>query len=249
MMRVIPVGAARMVFRQRDLYVVFLAGHHGAHDVVGDAARAAMGAVEVEVRVVELVRYRHVRGHRIAVGRELVGQPDLQRLARFHAQRRPIRRAFVGAHVEPLATDVLVGVPAVKRRLKHAIDRAPHLGFDQGPIHGGRRWLDDRPGIETHGGVIVLRTRRGALLCLGLLRGPRSRRGSGRRMVLMLCLGCAGQQQCSAECGAAVQQMPPRHRRIRRTGILDRILLCSLLHVWSLPAFCRPPADLQVLNR
>jgi hypothetical protein len=33
-----------------------------AHDVVGDAARAAVRAVEVKVRVVELVRMRGVAG-------------------------------------------------------------------------------------------------------------------------------------------------------------------------------------------
>ena len=87
-MRMVPVGAARVVRGQRDLDVVRLAGLHRAHDVVGDAARAAMRAVEVKVRVVELVRMRGVAGHEIAVGRQVVNQPDLQGLAGLHAQRR-----------------------------------------------------------------------------------------------------------------------------------------------------------------
>ena len=63
-MRMVPVGAARVVRGQRDLDVVRLARHHRAHDVVGDAARAAVRAVEMEVRVVELVRMRGVAGQR-----------------------------------------------------------------------------------------------------------------------------------------------------------------------------------------
>jgi hypothetical protein len=54
-MRMVPVGAARVVGGQRDLDVVRLAGRHQAHDVVRDAARAAVRAVEMQVRVVELV--------------------------------------------------------------------------------------------------------------------------------------------------------------------------------------------------
>ncbi len=62
-MRMVPVGAARVVCGQRDLDVVRLARHHRAHDVVGDAARAAVRAVEVEVRIVELMRTRKIPGH------------------------------------------------------------------------------------------------------------------------------------------------------------------------------------------
>jgi hypothetical protein len=48
---------------QRDLDVVRLAGHHRAHDVVGGAVRTGVRAVEVEVRVVELMRTRKILGH------------------------------------------------------------------------------------------------------------------------------------------------------------------------------------------
>src|SRR5690242_21494986 len=50
--------------------VVGLAGRHRAHDIVGDAARTGVGAVEMEVGVVELVRMRHVRRYRVAIGRD-----------------------------------------------------------------------------------------------------------------------------------------------------------------------------------
>ena len=121
MVRVIPVSAAGVVLRQRDLDVVLLAGYHRAHDIVGDAARAAVRAVEMEVRVVELVWQRHVLRQRIAVRWKVVRQPDLQRLARLHAQRRTVARAFVAAEVEPLPADVLVSVSAGKCRIEHAI--------------------------------------------------------------------------------------------------------------------------------
>ena len=85
-----------MVRGQRDLDLVRLAGHHRAHDVIGDAARTAVRAVEMEVRVVELVRMRGVAGEEIAVGRQVVYQPYLQRFAGLHAQRRP-QPAFVSA--------------------------------------------------------------------------------------------------------------------------------------------------------
>ena len=62
-MRMVPVGAARVVRGQRDLDVVRVARHHCAHDVVGDAARAAVRAVEVEVRVVELMRTGKILRH------------------------------------------------------------------------------------------------------------------------------------------------------------------------------------------
>ena len=91
-----------------------LSGRHRAHDVVGDAARAAVRAVEMEVRVVELVRMRGVAGQDIAVGRQVVDEPDLQGLARLHAQRRP-QPAFVSAQVEARAADVAIGVSASTR--------------------------------------------------------------------------------------------------------------------------------------
>jgi hypothetical protein len=65
-------------------------------NVIGDAARTAVRAVEMEVPVVELVRMRGVAGEEIAVGRQVVYQPYLQRFAGLHAQRRP-QPAFVSA--------------------------------------------------------------------------------------------------------------------------------------------------------
>jgi hypothetical protein len=74
-----------VVVGQLDLDIVGLAGQHRTHDVVGDAARAAVRAVEVEVRVVELVRAGEVLGRHVAIGRQVVDHPDLQRLAGLHA--------------------------------------------------------------------------------------------------------------------------------------------------------------------
>ena len=110
-MRMVPVGAARVVGGQRDLDVVRLAGRHQAHDVVGDAARAAVRAVEMQVRVVELVWMRGIAGRDIAVGRQVVDEPDFQGLAGLHAQCRG-QPTFVGAQVEAHAADVAIGVSA-----------------------------------------------------------------------------------------------------------------------------------------
>src|SRR5439155_5896876 len=112
-MRMVPVGAARVVRGQRDLDVVALPRLHQPHDVVGDAARAAVRAVEMEVRVVELVRIGGNAGHSIAVGRQVVDEPDLQGLAGLHAQRRG-QPAFVAAQVEAKAADVAIGVGAAQ---------------------------------------------------------------------------------------------------------------------------------------
>jgi hypothetical protein len=62
-MRMVPVGAARVVRGQRDLDVVAFSRLHQPHDVVGDTARAAVRAVEMEVCVVELVRIRRSARH------------------------------------------------------------------------------------------------------------------------------------------------------------------------------------------
>jgi hypothetical protein len=133
-MGMVPVGAARVVRGQRDLDVVALSRHHRAHDVVGDAARAAVRPVEMEVRVVELVRMRGFAGHDIPVGRQVVDEPDLQGLARLHAQRRA-QPAFVSAQVEADAADVAIGIGAAQAGAEHAVEGAADLGLDQRLVH------------------------------------------------------------------------------------------------------------------
>src|SRR5262249_26301600 len=64
-------------------------------------------------RVVELMRMRGVAGQHIPVGREVVGESDLQGFARLHAQRRD-QPAFVAAQVEAHAADVAIGVAAAQ---------------------------------------------------------------------------------------------------------------------------------------
>src|SRR5882724_13659991 len=65
--RVVPVGAARVIGRDGDLDVVALLRLHGPEDVVGDSAGAHMRTVEMEVRRVEVVRQHHVERHRVGV--------------------------------------------------------------------------------------------------------------------------------------------------------------------------------------
>ena len=125
-MRMVPVRAARMVRGQHDLDLVRLAGRHRANDVIRDAARTAVRAVEMEVRVVELVRTRGVAREEIAVWRQVVYQPNLQGFAGLHAQRRP-QPAFVSAQVEAHAADVAIGVGASQAGAEHAVRRAADL--------------------------------------------------------------------------------------------------------------------------
>ena len=108
--RVIPIGAAGVVGRQRDLDVVAVARRHRAHDVVGDPARARMRAVEMEIGVVELMRMADVGGHPVAVRRQIVDQLDAQRLAGLHAQGRTGAAALIGPDIEPDAADLAIGV-------------------------------------------------------------------------------------------------------------------------------------------
>ncbi len=133
-MWMVPVGAARVVRGQRDLDVVALSRHHRAHDVVGDVTWAAVRAVEMEVRVVELVRMRGFAGHDIPVGRQVVDEPDLQGLARLHAQRRA-QPAFVSAEVEARAADVAIGIGAAQAGAEHTVDGAADPGLDQWLVH------------------------------------------------------------------------------------------------------------------
>jgi hypothetical protein len=73
-MRMVPVGAARVVRGQRDLDLVRFTRQHRAHDVIRDAARAAVRAVEMEVRVVELVRMRRLGRISRLGGRSLISR-------------------------------------------------------------------------------------------------------------------------------------------------------------------------------
>src|SRR5262249_16040299 len=103
MVRVVQIGALGVVLGQGDLDV---GRHHRGHDVVGDAAGVRVAAVEMEVRVVELMRFAEVHRHQVAVGREVVGHTDLEGLARLHAQGRAWRAALIAAYVKPYATNV-----------------------------------------------------------------------------------------------------------------------------------------------
>ena len=141
-MRMIPAGAARVVLRQRDLDVVAVSRLHRTHDVVGDAARAAVRAVKMEIRAVELVRIRGEAGLDVAVGRHVVGKPDLQRLARLHAQ------------VEAKAADVAIGVGAAQLGAEHPVGRAADFRLDQRLVHGRRSRRVRQAGI---GHVVVVR--------------------------------------------------------------------------------------------
>jgi hypothetical protein len=77
---------------------------------------------------------RGVAGQYIPVGRQVVDEPDLQGLARLHAQRRT-QPAFVAAQVEAHAADVAVGVGAAQAGAEHAVDGAADLGLDQRLVH------------------------------------------------------------------------------------------------------------------
>jgi hypothetical protein len=136
-MRMVPVGAARVIRGQRDLDVVAFSRLHQPHDVVGDAARAAVRAVEMQVRVVELVRIRGDGGREIAVGRQVVDEPDLQGLTRLHAQRRG-KPAFVAAQVEAKAADVAIGIGTTQAGAQLSVRRAAGLRLDQRLIHRRR---------------------------------------------------------------------------------------------------------------
>ena len=67
-------------------------------------------------------------GEEIAVGRQVVYEPDLQGLAGLHAQCRP-QPAFVSAQVEAHAADVAIGVGASQAGAEHTVRRAADLGL------------------------------------------------------------------------------------------------------------------------
>jgi hypothetical protein len=75
-----------------------------------------------------------VAGQDIAVGRQVVDKPNLQGLARLHAQRRT-QPAFVSAQVEACAADIAIGVGAAQAGAEHTIRRAADLGLDQRLVH------------------------------------------------------------------------------------------------------------------
>ena len=134
-MRVIPVGAPGVVLGQVDLDVVGMARGHRTHDIVRDAARARMRAVEVEVGVVELVRIADVGRQVIAVRRKVVDEFDLEFLARLHAQGRAGAAAFVGADAEADAANLAIGVGAADGGREHPVDGAADLRLGERLVH------------------------------------------------------------------------------------------------------------------
>ncbi len=158
-MRMVPVGAPGVVLGQRDLDVVPVAGAHRPKHVVGDAARADVRAVEVEVGRVELVRLVHVGRRGVAVRRQVVDQLHLQRVARPHLHGRPRRVALVRADEQAIAADVPPGILDAERRFEHAVDRLADLGFDErraglegDPLRpGDRAGLGDRVAVPAMG--------------------------------------------------------------------------------------------------
>ena len=94
-----------------------------------------MHAVEVEIRVAELVRDAGVHRHQIPVGRKVVRKLDAEHFARLHAHRRARDRPLKSPHVEAGASHILVGVVAIERGLQNAVGRAANLRLDQRLIH------------------------------------------------------------------------------------------------------------------
>ncbi len=131
MMRVIPVGAARVVARNRDLDVIAFARLHRPEDVVGDAAGIDVHAVDMEVRGVEVVRQRHVERHRVRVRRQLVLQPQAKHVARPGAEGGTRDRPFIGPQRQPVAADVLVGIADPQGGAQLAIHGAADFRFDE----------------------------------------------------------------------------------------------------------------------
>jgi len=129
--RVVPVGAARVIGRDGDLDVVALLRLHGPEDVVGDSAGAHMRTVEMEVRRVEVVRQHHVERHRVGVRRQVVKEADSQRVARPYAQGGSRDRAFVGPERQPVAADILVGIADPQGRPQLSIRRAADLRLEE----------------------------------------------------------------------------------------------------------------------
>jgi hypothetical protein len=111
-------------------------------------------AVEMQVRVVELVWMRGIAGRDIAVGRQVADEPDFQGLAGLHAQCRG-QPAFVGAEVEAHAADVAIGVSASQAGAEHAVRRAADLGLDERLVHG-RRNRQVRHAEFGHVGVCIV---------------------------------------------------------------------------------------------
>ena len=125
--RMIPVRPLRVIGRNGDLDVVAVAGLHRTKDVVGDAARAHVQSVRVEVRRVDMMYLIDERRHRIAVGRQSVHHANAQYVTRANAQRRTGKRAFVGAQVQPVTADVPIRILQMQGRAQLAVDRAAYF--------------------------------------------------------------------------------------------------------------------------
>ena len=78
------------------------------------------------------MRQRMVDRCLIAVGRHVIDELDAQHVARFQAQRRSWQRAFVSPHIEPVATDILIGVLHAQHGVELAIGGTADLRLDEG---------------------------------------------------------------------------------------------------------------------
>jgi hypothetical protein len=88
--------------------------------------------VGMKIGGVELMRQRMVDRCLIAVGRHVIDELDAQHVARFQAQRRSWQRAFVSPHIEPVATDILIGVLHAQHGVELAIGGTADLRLDEG---------------------------------------------------------------------------------------------------------------------
>jgi hypothetical protein len=79
--RVIPVGAGWVGGRDGHLDLVGLPRLHVAHDVVGDAVRAHVQAVRVQIGRVQAIRQVVIVRERIAVRGQLVDEANAQHVA------------------------------------------------------------------------------------------------------------------------------------------------------------------------
>jgi hypothetical protein len=129
--RMVPIGAPRMITGDGDLDIVTLPGLHRSKNVVGDAGRTDVRPVEVEIRGVEMVRQSHVERHRVQIGRQIVDEADAEGVAGPHAERRAWNRSFVRAQGQAIAADVLVGVADVQGRSQFSVRRAADFRLNE----------------------------------------------------------------------------------------------------------------------
>ena len=129
-MRMVPVGARRVVRGQRISM---------SYDLPGTIERMTLSAMPLGLQCAPwkwkfvLLNWCgcEVAGQDIAVGRQVVDKPNLQGLARLHAQRRT-QPAFVSAQVEACAADVAIGVGAAQAGAEHTVRRGRTSGSTSG---------------------------------------------------------------------------------------------------------------------